>query len=1028
MTTSDSLLNIIDETHSEDGIPSIIQNSPYYTSESMLNIFTDCESFKILSLNCQSLNSKFDQLKIYIEECYEAKFDAICLQETWLNDNSELSMFQLKGYNLISKSKTASEHGGVAIYLKDNFRYTVLPIIIESNLWESLFIEVYINDIHSKHLSKSLIISSIYRPPRNNIHNYRTFITEFDQILHNFQNSNKEVALCGDFNIDLLRLKEVNVFNEYFDTILSNGFVPKITLPSRITAQSSTLIDNIFIKLSNNSCTSSGILLLNISDHFPCFITLDYINVRKEVHKTIRTWPRSEKQYINFKNEISENCTLEKFDMNISEDPNRNYERLHDIIQAAYEKHIPMKIVKYKKYKHKKTKWITQGIISSINFRDKMYKRLRDNLNNPELYNILKANLSSYNVILKKLIREAKKSYYESCFKKFKDDIKKMWDTIKTILNKTKKTHEFPSLFLINGSYISDKKKISDEFNNYFTNIGPNLASQIQLPNDSSFKDYLQSPCSSSFNFERVESNTICKIIDNLKPKSSCGIDHISNKLLKLIKNSISIPLAVIINQSIENGIFPERLKVAKIIPLFKKDEDYLLENYRPISVLPSISKVFERVIHNQLSNYFCENNLFYDNQYGFRKSHSTELATLELIDRVINSMDNNEIPIAIFLDFSKAFDTIDHEILLYKLKYYGINNNALQLLQSYLSNRKQYTVLDNVESSFLSIKTGVPQGSILGPLLFIIYVNDLHLASKMFQPVIYADDTTLSASLSTFGSAGQDRDRHINNELNSISHWLKLNKLSLNSSKTKAMLFHNPRRNVIYPLINIDQVAIEFVDTFNYLGIIIDKNLSWKSHISKMTTKLSKTIGIMCRLKNLISSEILRTLYSSLFLPYINYGILCWKSKLNSVVKLQKKAIRILANEKYNAHTEPIFKQYNLLKVSDIASLQELKFAYKLQNNLLPAYFQNNLFVQNLSIHNYNTRSAGNLHLPRIKHEFAKNSIQFLIPMALNNCPACIKDKISTHSIYGFSKYTKLYYINNYNAKCTIRNCFVCN
>jgi len=549
------------------------------------------------------------------------------------------------------------------------------------------------------------------------------------------------VVLTGDFNIDLLKIREKTIFNNFFDTILSNGFIPKITFPTRITNHSSTLIDNIFVKLSNNfSCTTSGILLSQISDHLPCFLSLDYLKPLKYSNKYITVWPRSEQAYHNFKTEISQSCTIDIFDENINIDPNDNYEILHNRIQLAYEKHIPVKYVKFKKHRHKISKWITGGLMSSIRFRDKLYKRMKDSFNNPDIYLTLRSNLSSYNCILKKLIREAKKSYYESCFKKFKDDIRKTWDTIKTIINRTKKLKEFPQSFLINGAYISDTQIIANEFNLYFVSVGPKLAANIQSPDSSSFRDYLQSPYQHSFQFEKVSVDVVSKIIDNLKAKSSSGIDHLSNKLLKFIKDDIAIPLTLIINQSIETGIFPDRLKIAKVIPLFKKNEDYLLENYRPISVLPSMSKVLERVMHIQLTNYFSVNNLFYSNQYGFRNSHSTELASLEFINRIVNSMDKNETPLAVYLDLSKAFDTIDHEILLFKLQYYGIRDSSLKLIENYLFNRKQYTSVDNVNSSLLPILTGVPQGSILGPLSFIIYINDLPLASKQDSVIAFSE------------------------------------------------------------------------------------------------------------------------------------------------------------------------------------------------------------------------------------------------------------------------------------------------
>ena len=283
-----------------------------------------------------------------------------------------------------------------------------------------------------------------------------------------------------------------------------------------------------------------------------------------------------------------------------------------------------------------------------------------------------KLNLKTYNNILGKSIRLAKQKYYSEIFEKHKLDIKKTWRSINEVLLKAKKANDLPSYLMIENEKIENNLEIATKFNDFFVNIGPTLSEKIKSPNKS-FTSYLKQKISFTFRFATLTPEEVLKSIQKLKTKSSTGHDGISTKLLKRISQSISTVLTLIINQSLFSGIFPDKLKIAKIIPLYKKGDSHVLDNYRPISLLPALSKVFERVVFKQLYAYFTSKKLLYKSQYGFREDHSTELATLEFIDKISQDLDNGKIPIALFLDLSKAFDTLNHEILLTKLDYYGI-------------------------------------------------------------------------------------------------------------------------------------------------------------------------------------------------------------------------------------------------------------------------------------------------------------------------------------------------------------------
>ena len=831
----------------------------------------------------------------------------------------------------------------------------------------------------------------------------------------------------GDYNIDLLKIKEKVVFSEYFDSIIGCGFIPKITLPTRLSRHRGSLIDNFLCKMSLDfSRTSSGIMTSKISDHQPYFICLDYLSIKnKSNSKFIKL------TYCNDRTIADLTSFLQSSDINnklsSDNDVNTNYKTLSEIIENGLNKCMPSKMVKYNKQKFKKSKWITKGLIRSIVFRDKLYRKVKSTALTSPLYEQLKENLQTYNKMLRKLIQSAKSDYYRTRFSKFKSDIKNTWLTIKEIINKCADKRHFPEYFIIQGRKVSDQQAIVNNFNNYFANIGTELAATIPSIPNKHFSDYLQTPLQTVFDFQPVTETDINKAINSIKSKTSAGHDRLSSALLKQIKIPLISPLKFLINQSINSGVFPNLLKIAKILPIYKKDDINSVTNYRPISILPTISKIFEKIIFQQLHKYLKENEIYNSNQYGFRESHSTEHAALELVDRVINRLDDKEFPLAVFMDLSKAFDTINHNILLKKLHYYGIRNNSLSLLESYLSNRQQYVEINGKKSSLTNITTGVPQGSILGPLLFIIYINDIALASDHFKTITYADDTTLFISLSISEMSTKPSIDTINTELNNYINWLRLNALSLNENKTKYMIFSTPSKTIDPVPIKLNGKQIEHVHKFDFLGVTIDKHLKWNSHIDKISSKISKVLGILSHLKKTLPLEILRLIYNSLINPHLQYGILCWGTQNHRITKIQKKAIRIISNSKYNAHSQPLLKKSRILNMSDLYNSKLLIFYYRLIKNQLPQYFSTFQIIRQRETHQRHTRNNAFL-THRVNHNFAENCIRYKLPKLLNDTPSIILDKVYTHSEPGFKLYLKNYFLNNYQDECTLTHCYICN
>ena len=1027
------LENIID-TSDDDGEINLIKPSLYYSIDNLPFHTKNHDRLNILSLNAQSINSKFDSLVTFLEIARKQNvyFHAICLQETWLSDQSDLSLFQIDGYRCFSQGKRCSPHGGLITYINSQLNASVIDIENDSAVWEGLF--VLVKDINNE---KEIAIGNIYRPPydNNNETNINTFVSELNPIIGNISESNRELIVAGDFNINLLHVNICNKehFGNFLDLMLGYSLIPKITLPTRLSENSCSLIDNIFCPISQHNITSpGGIIYSTISDHFPCFVSLKVGNSKfmETSRRYVKKRVNSSEAYNALLADLEINDITNSLNLDPYCDPNQNYNTFHDHLTKLKEKHLPYKFVKFNKYRHKSNKWITHGILRSIKYRDKLYMDYRRATKDTFQYFDLKIKLASYNKLLKKTIREAKCSYYNQEFESNKCNIRKIWGTINEIICRTKNNgHGIKSILINNNIKTNDPKMIVDKFNDFFSKIGSNLSKHVSQTTSKNYRQFLNTTILTSFNFSLASELEVKKIIRALKTKTSSGHDGISVKLLKFLTPALIKPLTLIINQSLLSGIFPDLLKVAKVVPLFKKGDSLMVDNYRPISLLPSISKVFEKVVYIQLSEYFSKNKLFYAGQFGFREKHSTELATLELMDRIISALDQKHLPLSIFMDLSKAFDTLNHEILLKKLQYYGINGTALHWFSSYLINRKQYVELNNTSSTISTLNIGVPQGSILGPLLFLIYINDMPNASNAFKFILYADDSTLFSTIEYTLPMQANVNSMLDEEINRVYEWLVANKLVLNIGKTKYMIFHPYQKDItaLTPTLSINGVAIEKVEQFDFLGVTLDEYINWKPQTNKLAVKLSKYSGILNKLKRYLPSHILKTLYCSLIQSHLNYAILAWGYQCGRLEKNQKRLLRIITNSKYNAHTDPLFKQLELLKLSDLVTLNALKFYYKYSNMLLPEYFYNFNITTQGAHHTHNTRQREQARAERTRANYLDYRLRIFLPSAINSLPQHLLQKKSTHSIQGFSSGIKTFLLNKYNMNCSVVNCYVC-
>ena len=514
---------------------------------------------------------------------------------------------------------------------------------------------------------------------------------------------------------------------------------------------------------------------------------------------------------------------------------------------------------------------------------------------------------------------------------------------------------------------------------------------------------YLGTYDNNNIEFTHISSVRVENIISNLKCKP-CKINSIPVKAYKLVSHVISPIIANLFNSSLIEGIFPKSFKTAETIPIHKSGSTNLLNNFRPITLSSVLSKIFEKLMREQLIDYLDNINFFIESQFGFRKNLNTSDAINQFLEHCYKSLSNKNHTIALFLDLKKAFDSVDRSILLKKLFHIGIRGHHHKWLTSYLSDRKQYCTVRNENSDTIIMAHGVPQGTVLAPLLFLVYINDLAKCSRCLQFINFADDTTAFVS----GNNIDNLYEVVNVEIDNINRWLITNKLAMNETKTVYMLITHSRAEINNE-IKISQHTLKRVNVAKFLGIFIDEKLTFKRHTEYICKKLSKSNGIIYRVSQYLPLHVLRILYFSFILPYLNYCITTWGncslSHLNRVTSIQKRALKTILRG--NVH-DTILTFHNLYKYNCLVNF------YKAYRMGIPSFFHDSI-VNLEPTHEHVTRRVGqnNINIPLYLKSRCQQSFLFNACKFWNELPAHIK---SINELSKFQMKCKETLLNNQN------------
>lgn len=951
-------------------------------------------NFSIYHQNIQCLTSKLEELSICANniENGKNKVDVICLTEhhlkPWQIQYVTLPCFTLGSYYC----RSTLEKGGACIFLRETVSYIPLELskyCIEQDI-ECCGVKICTKN------NNDVILLTIYRAP---VGNFQVFITKLDEILSSLFSVRVNFILCGDFNVDyLVESTQKKLLNSL---LTSFDMMHVVNFPTRITHSTSTAIDNIFINNSKRQSFTIVPIANGLSDHDAQVLNINY-NLHNLKGLTGKVRFRQINKYTL--DQLKSSLGKETWDLLMNEnDPNKQYNIFLQIVLLHFEACCPLKVSSLPRKSKQQNAWLTKGIVTSCNTKRILYLKARETGLPGD-----KTRYKIYCKILQKVIMNAKSKYLASLITNSSNKIKTMWNIVKSETSTLVNQNELLELEIKNN-IITDKSTMALELNKYFLNVANDLVNKInKSPNPMT---YVRAAFPNKFpdiRICKISCHEMSVIIKNMKLKPSCGYDEISSKIVKHCVKELSWPLTLICNNSLASGIFPDRLKYATVIPLHKKGNKTKMGNYRPISLLSTFSKILEKVMYNCLLKHIMHHKILTTSQFGFQKNMSTENAIFKLTTEILEALNNHEAVISIFYDLAKAFDCVNHKILIEKLEYYGIRNNFKNLFESYLTSRIQSVVIKdkktgtNATSEPGIIHHGVPQGSILGPLLFLIYINDLPSAiQQQAVAVLFADDTSILIN----NKSTCELVKVATQVLNTLDDWFSANKLTVNIDKTNFIAFATrssvPKVNQLPCRVN----EIQQTKDTKFLGVQINEKLDWSSHVEKITGKLSSACYVLRCMSYKLNSAALKTMYFAYFHSIMKYGIIFWgnSAKAKKIFILQKKALRLVCRKKIRESCKPLFMNWKVLTLP-------CQYIYSLLVFLSKNF---DLFQVNSSIHSHFTRTQNNIHYPINNLSMYQKGTYYTAIKLFNKLPRNLKEMCEGNNT-SFNKRLKSYLITN--------------